>query len=128
MRKGVVAGICAVGIVAVLAGGIAGAVTGERDELTEAEEEDHFSERDCSAELDEHTDEKTSGAVAAKANTLATFSCDDDGTLEMEQIAGSLPGNGVDASTGATRSTSSSRTRPRKSAACASTAAPSNVM
>jgi hypothetical protein len=81
-----------VGIVAVLAGGIASAVTGERDELTEAEAEDHFSERHCSAELDEHTDEKTSGAVAAKASTLATFTLRDDGTLEMEQIAGSLPG------------------------------------
>jgi FlaG/FlaF family flagellin (archaellin) len=92
VRKGVVAGICAVGIVAVLAGGIASAVTGERDELTEAEEEDHFSERHCSAELDEHTDEKTSGAVAAKASTLATFTLRDDGTLELEQIAGSLPG------------------------------------
>ena len=92
VRKGVVAGICAVGIVAVLAGGIASAVTGERDELTEADEEDHFSERNCSAELDEHSDEKTSGAVAAKASTLATFTLRDDGTLELEQIAGSLPG------------------------------------
>ena len=92
VRKGVVAGICAVGIVAVLAGGIASAVTGERDELTEAEEEDHFGERSCSAELDEHTDHKTSGAVAAKANILAEFTLRDDDTLELTQIAGSLPG------------------------------------
>ncbi len=92
VRKGVVAGICAVGIVAVLAGGIASAVTGERDELTEAQEEDHFAHRSCSAELDEHTDEKTSGAVAAKASTLATFTLREDDTLEMEQIADSLPG------------------------------------
>ena len=92
VRKGVVAGICAVGIVAVLAGGIASAVTGERDELTEAEEEDHFGERSCSAELDEHTDHKTSGAVAAKANILAEFTLRDDDTLELKQIAGSLPG------------------------------------
>ncbi|MGD9701862.1 MAG: hypothetical protein AB7Q42_18705 [Acidimicrobiia bacterium] len=91
VRKGVIAGICAIGGVAVLAGGIAGAVVGERDQLTEAQEEDHFAERSCSAELDEHTDHKTSGAVAAKANTLATFTLR-DGTLEMRQIGNSLPG------------------------------------
>ena len=92
VRKGVVAGICAVGIVAVLAAGIASAVTGERDQLTEAEEGDHYDHRSCSAELDEHTDHRTSGAVAAKASVLAEFTLRDDDTLEMDQIANSLPG------------------------------------
>jgi hypothetical protein len=48
--------------------------------------------KSCGAELDEHVDEKTSGAVAAKANTLATFTLHEDDTLSMRQIANSLPG------------------------------------
>jgi len=92
LRRGVVAGITAVGAVAILAGGIAGAVVGERDELTQAQEEDHLAHRSCSAEPDEHSDEKASGAVAAKANVFATLTLVEGGTLEVDQIADSLAG------------------------------------
>lgn len=92
LRRGVVAGITVVGALAILAGGIAGAVVGERDELSEAQEEDHFAERACGAELDEHSDEKTSGAVGLKANVLATLTLVEGGTLEVDQIGGSEPG------------------------------------
>lgn len=86
LRRGVVAAIVGVGAVAILAGGIAGAVVGERDELTEAQEEDHLAHRACTAELDEYSDEKASGAVAAKANVLAQLTLEDDGTLDVDQI------------------------------------------
>ena len=92
VRAGVVASICAIGVIAILAGGIAGAIVGQRDSLTESQEDDHFGHRDCGAELDEHTDEKTSSAVAAKANVLGEFTLTEDGALELVQIGNSLPG------------------------------------
>jgi len=92
VRAGVVASICAVGVIAIVAGGIAGAIVGERDELTEAQEDDHFADRHCGEEVDEHTDEKASAAVAAKANVLGEFTLTEEGTLELVQIGNSLPG------------------------------------
>ncbi len=54
MRRGLAAGICALGGAAVIAGGIASASVGQRHELTEAREEDHFGsrngERPCEGE------------------------------------------------------------------------------
>ena len=92
VRAGVVASICAVGVIAIVAGGIAGAIVGERDELTEAQEDDHFADRHCGEEVDEHTDERASAAVAAKANLLGEFTLTEEGTLELVQIGNSLPG------------------------------------
>jgi hypothetical protein len=92
VRAGVVASICAVGVIAILAGGIAGAIVGEREDLTEAQEDDHFAHRDCGEELDEHTDEKTSSVVAAKASVLGEFTLTDEGALELVQADDSLPG------------------------------------
>ncbi len=95
MRRSMVAGICALGGVAVVAGGIASASIGQRDAITVAREEDNFASRnvalrDCKADESEG-DDNASGAVAAKSNTLATFVF--DGTnLHIDQIAGSLDG------------------------------------
>jgi hypothetical protein len=92
VRAGVVASICAVGVIAIVAGGIAGAIVGERDDLTEAQEDDHFANRSCGPELDEHTDEKTSSAVAAKASVFAELTLTEDETLDVVQVGNSLPG------------------------------------
>jgi hypothetical protein len=96
MRRGLVAGVCALGGVAVVAGGIASASVGQRHELTEAREEDHFGsrngERPC--EEEEEADEEASGSVSLLSNTLATFTF--TGTnLEIDQIAGSLDGQAL---------------------------------
>lgn len=94
LRRSLVAGVCAFGGVAVLAGGIASAAHGQRAEITDAQVNDHFSSRDnprpCEA-FDQEADADASGAVAAKSNTIATFVF--DGTnLTIDQIANSLDG------------------------------------
>ena len=89
LRTTMVGAICAAGAVLVVAGGIAGAATGERDELIEAHEEDHFgsTHRECeSAEISE-VDEDGGGTVANKANPWATLTFDGS-TLTAREIAG----------------------------------------
>ncbi len=94
LRRSLVAGVCALGGVAVLAGGIASAAHGQREEITSARQEDHFGSRDggrpC-GEFEEEADGDASGAVASKSNTIATFTF--DGTkLEIDQISNALDG------------------------------------
>ena len=98
MRRSMVVGICAVGGVAVVAGGIASASIGQRDAITTAREEDHFASRNlANRECDggeSEGDENASGAVSLQSNTLATFTF--NGTnLEVDQIAGSLDGQAL---------------------------------
>ncbi len=96
MRRGLVAGICALGGVAVLAGGIASASMGQRDELTVAREEDHFDSRAGIRHCEEEgeSDEDASGSVSLLSNTVATFTFD-GAKLEIDQIAGSLDGQAL---------------------------------
>lgn len=90
LSKGVVGTICAVGLIAMAAGGVATALSGERSQLTEAAEEDHFSieHRSCDAEAHDW-DEKAAQTVGGKANIAATVYLTDDG-LHAEQIG--MPG------------------------------------
>jgi hypothetical protein len=97
LSKGVIGGICALGAVGVLGTGIAMAGAGERDELTEAYAEKHYSRegehQECGEEVDEFADKKASGSLALKSNTLADFTLTAGG-LELDQIAG-FEGGGV---------------------------------
>ncbi len=89
LRSTMVGAICAAGAVLVVAGGIAGAATGERNELTEADKGDHFGleHRECdSAEVGE-ADEDGGGSLAAKANSWATFVFDGS-ALTAREIGG----------------------------------------
>lgn len=96
MRRGLVAGVCALGGIAVVAGGIASASMGQRHELTEAREEDHFGSRNGEKHCGEEgeADEHASGTVSLLSNTLATFTFTGS-TLEIDQIAGSLDGQAL---------------------------------
>ena len=89
--KGVISAICAFGGVVVLGAGIAMAGVGERDELTKSYEEKHLARDgehlECGAEPNEHSDHKSSGAVAMKSNVLADLTLEGD-TLVLDQIAG----------------------------------------
>lgn len=89
LRNSMVGVICAVGAVMVVAGGIAGAATGERDELTHAYEEKHFSaeHRECDTPEATEADEDAGGTVANKANPWATFVFDGT-TLTAQEIGG----------------------------------------
>jgi hypothetical protein len=90
LSKGVVGAICAVGLVAMAAGGVATALTGERSQLTEAAEEDHFGieYRTCDAEAHDW-DKKAAQTVGGKANIAATVRLTDEG-LHAEQVG--VPG------------------------------------
>lgn len=71
VSRGVVAGIVAFGFIAIGAGGMAAAVQGERDELVEAEQEEH-GVRECGPEETEW-DRSSMDHVSAKAGELATI-------------------------------------------------------
>jgi hypothetical protein len=88
LRGQMVGGICAVGATLVVAGGLAGAVSGERSELATAAEEDHFaaSHRPCESTEAEEFDEDAPKSVAMKSNVWATFTF--DGKLLAQEIAG----------------------------------------
>lgn len=89
LRSTVVGAMCAVGAVLVVAGGIAGAAAGERDDLALAAEEDHFGpdHRDCESPEAHEGDEDADTAVAAKSNPWATFVFDGS-SLTAQEIAG----------------------------------------
>lgn len=89
LRSTIVAAICTVGAVLVVAGGIAGAATGQRAELDEASEEDHFGShhRECESAEPTEADEDAGGSVAAKSNPWATFVYDGS-SLTATEIAG----------------------------------------
>lgn len=85
LSKGFVATLVSIGLVGMAAGGVATALAGERSELTEAFEEDHFSleHRTCDAEEHEF-DEKASQSLANKANVAATVTLTDAGLVATQ--------------------------------------------
>ena len=80
-----VGAVVSVVLVALAGAGVATALDGEREQLVEAAEEDHFAHRGCSEEK-EYSDKKASRSVAAKSNILATVTLR-DGQL-IAEVAG----------------------------------------
>ena len=85
VSRRIVGAVCGVVLVALAGAGVATALDGEREQLTEAAEEDHFAHRGCTEEK-EYSDKKASRSVAAKSNVLATVTLR-DGQLVAE-VAG----------------------------------------
>jgi hypothetical protein len=81
----IVGAMSAVVLVALAGAGVATALDGEREQLTEAAAEDHFAHRGCSEEK-EYSDKKASRSVGAKSNVLATVTLR-DGQL-IAEVAG----------------------------------------
>jgi hypothetical protein len=73
----------------VVAGGLAGAAAGEREELAVAAELDHFGpdHRDCESPEAHDGDENADTAVAAKSNPWATLVFDGS-SLQAKEIGG----------------------------------------
>ena len=86
----VVGTICGVALVGLSVVGVALALDGEREQLTEAAEEDHFAHRGCGEEV-EYSDEDAGRAVSAKSSVAATVTLK-DGALyaEMDGYSGPL--------------------------------------
>lgn len=90
LSKGVVGGMCAIALIGLAAGGVATALSGERQSLTDAVEEDHFAveNRECDENAHEF-DEKASQTIAATANAAAYVFLTEEG-LHAEQVG--IPG------------------------------------
>ena len=85
VNRKILGGFLGVVLVALAGAGIATALDGEREQLTEAAAEDHFAHRGCSEEK-EYSDKKASRSVGAKSNVLATVTLR-DGEL-IAEVAG----------------------------------------
>jgi len=85
LKKTLVVGICAVGAIGIVAGGIAGASSGNRAELVDAKKEHHFSHKECGEEKSKYFDKHAEGTVSLRSNTLAVVELK-DGQLTAREI------------------------------------------
>jgi hypothetical protein len=72
MKRSVGAAICVLGALGIVAGGVAGAVSGEREELVEAAAEDHFSHPECGPEESKYFDKLAEGTLSLRSSVSAT--------------------------------------------------------
>lgn len=81
----VVAAICTIGGVGVVAAGIAGASSGERQQLIEAYEEGHYTHKKCGPEKDKYFDKHALRHVSMKSAIAARVILE-DGRLRGEML------------------------------------------
>ena len=72
MNRSVGAAVCVLGALAIVAGGVASAVSGEREELVEAAAEGHFSHAECGPEESKYFDKLAEGTLSLRSNVSAT--------------------------------------------------------
>jgi hypothetical protein len=72
LKRSLVAGICTVGAVGIVAGGIGGASAGLRPDLVEAREEGHYTHRKCGPEKDKYGDKHALLGVSSRSAVIAT--------------------------------------------------------
>lgn len=77
LRGRAIGTLCSVGLIALVGAGIVTGISGERAELVEAAEEDHFSHMECGAKADKYFDKHPNNAVSLKSATLATITVRD---------------------------------------------------
>ncbi len=85
LKKSVAIGLCAVGAVGIVAGGIAGASAGKRDQLVKANEEDHFAHKECGEEKSKYFDFNAEAKVSMRSNPMATIEFV-DGKLQAREL------------------------------------------
>ena len=73
LKSALVGGICVVGAVGIVAGGIAGTGAGLRPELVEAAEEGHFTHRECGEEKSKYFDKKAMKTLSLRSNVAAVI-------------------------------------------------------
>jgi len=72
MKRSVGASICVLGALGIGAGGIAGAVSGERKDLVEAAAEGHFTHAECGPEKSKYFDKGSEETLSLRSSALAT--------------------------------------------------------
>lgn len=71
LKSAIVSGICVVGAVGIIAGGIAGQGVGLRSDLVEAAEEGHYTHRECGVEKSKYFDKKAMKTLSLRTNPVA---------------------------------------------------------
>lgn len=71
LKSAIVSGICVVGAVGIVAGGIAGQGAGLRSDLVEAAEEGHYTHRECGEEKSKYFDKKAMKTLSLRTNPVA---------------------------------------------------------
>lgn len=94
LKKSVAIGLCAIGVVGIVAGGIAGASAGKRDQLVEANEEDHFAHKECGEEKSKYFDFNAEAKVSMRSNPMATIEFV-DGKLQAREFGLEVPTNKI---------------------------------
>ena len=94
LKKSVAIGLCAIGVVGIVAGGIAGASAGKRDQLVEANEEDHFAHKECGEEKSKYFDFNAEAKVSMRSNPMATIEFV-DGKLQARELGLEVPTNQI---------------------------------
>ncbi len=84
-RGKIVAVLAAFAGVALIAGGVATALSGERSQLAEASAEDHFAHKECGEEKSKYFDKLANNRVPLRSGVTATIILE-DGKLRAEMI------------------------------------------
>lgn len=72
MKRSVSVTICVLGALGIVAGGLASAVSGEREELVEAAAEGHFNHAECGPEESKYFDKLAEGTLSLRSSVSAT--------------------------------------------------------
>ncbi|MFM8713722.1 MAG: hypothetical protein ACKOE7_10220, partial [Actinomycetota bacterium] len=73
LKPALVGGICVVGAVGIIAGGIAGTGAGLRADLVEAAAEGHYTHRECGPEKAKYFDKKAMKTLSLRSNVFAVI-------------------------------------------------------
>ena len=73
MKRSVGSAICALGAIGIIAGGVASAVSGEREELVLAAEEGHFTHKECGPEESKYFDKLKEETLSLRSSVSATI-------------------------------------------------------
>jgi len=73
LKPALVGGICVIGAVGIVAGGVAGAGAGIRTELAEAAAEGHYTHRECGVEKSKYFDKKAMKTLSLRSNVAAVI-------------------------------------------------------
>lgn len=73
LKRSVGAAICVIGSIGIVAGGVASAISGDREELVVAAKEAHFSHKECGPEESENFDKRKQGTLSLRSSVSATI-------------------------------------------------------
>ena len=85
MKRSIGVAICVLGALGIVAGGLASAVSGEREELVEAAAEGHFTHAECGPEESKYYDKLSEGTLSLRSSVSATVVYQDGELIALIQ-------------------------------------------